>query len=240
MKIRIAVGMAVAILALCGTSFAGDSGGSLAAANSWDSEGGDFNREIYYRNKLELSFDTGGLPINVPLIFGPLVGFKFAREPRLPNYVLVPLIYSLRWQLYDPRGRSFWRGNTELTLAGSYNLITHGPESYYAALIGGARYNFVQPDWRVVPYTELRIGLGLTDAAQPYQVAHHEWPNGQGQDFTFTFIMGAGVRYNFSPRYSMSLGIEYMHISNAYLSEPKYYNHGINVVGPALGVSYAL
>ncbi len=63
---------------------------------------------------------------------------------------------------------------------------------------------------------------------------------GQGQDFTFTFAIGSGVRYNFNPRYSISMGAAFMHISNAYLSEPKYYNHGVNVVGPTFGFNFAL
>jgi hypothetical protein len=240
MKTRIAVGLALAILAFSRPSFAGDSSSSLEAANPPVPASGDFNREIYYRNKLELSFDTGYLPFNTPLILGPLIGDKFQRHANLPNYVIVPLMSSLRWQLYDIKGRSFWRGNTELSLSGSYNVIVHGPESYYASIGSGVRYNFVQPEWRIVPYSEMRIGLGFTDAAQPYQVAHNERPNGQGQDFTFTFIFGSGVRYNFSPRYSMAAGIEYMHISNAYLSEPQYYNHGVNVVGPSLEFNFAL
>ncbi len=240
MKTRIAVWLALALLTLCGRSLAEDSTPGLTAANSPDSAAEDFNREIYYRNKLEISFDTGCLFYNTPLILGPILGDAFKRKPFLPNYTIVPLIYSLRWQPYGIRGRSFWRGNTDFTFGGSYNLITQGPESYYAALIAGLRYNFVQPEWRVVPYVELRGGLGLTNAKQPYEVAHHEPSIGQGQDFTFTFIMGSGVRYNFSPRYSVSTGIAYMHISNAYLSEPKYYNHGVNVLGPAVGLNFAL
>ena len=200
----------------------------------------DFNQGIYYRNKLELSFSSGCLFYNTPLLLSPIIGDKFSRLPWLPHYVIIPLMFSLRWHLYGIKGRSFWRGNTDFGLSASYNVIAHGPESYYASLGSGLRYNFVQPNWRVVPYTELRIGLGFTDAAQPYQVAHNELPTGQGQDFTFTIILGGGVRYNFSPRYSMSAGIEYMHISNAYLSEPKYYNHGVNVVGPSLGFNFAL
>ena len=29
----------------------------------------DFNRDIYYRNKLEFSLETGWLPINIPFVF---------------------------------------------------------------------------------------------------------------------------------------------------------------------------
>ena len=50
--------------------------------------------------------------------------------------------------------------------------------------------------------------------------------------------MGAGLRYNLDPRYSVSVGVTYMHISNLYLST-KAYNYGINVLGPTIGVNYA-
>jgi lipid A 3-O-deacylase PagL len=217
-----------------------DPGVPSANETSTASEPPDFNRDVYYRNKLEFAFDTGYLFYNSPTLLGPLIGVKFNREHGLPYYTLVPLMTSLRWQLYDVRGRSFWRGNTELTFGGTYTVITHGPEDYYGAIVIGTRYNFVQPNWRFVPYFEIHGGFGWTDAKQPQQVARHELPTGQGQDFTFTFMLGTGVRYNFNSRYSISAGPAYMHISNAYLSEPKYYNHGVNVIGPVFGLNIKL
>jgi len=231
--------LAVACLALAAPSFGQDSKSKSPDAPPADS-GPDFNNQIYYRNKLEFSFDTGCLFYNTPLILDPIMGARFARVPDSVNYTLVPLDFALRWHLYDIRGRSFWRGNTDLALGGSYIVITQGPESRYVALIGGARYNFVQPNWRIAPYLELRGGLGLTNAKQPEEVARGEVPVGQGQDFTFTFIMGTGIRYNFNSRYSMSIGVAFQHISNGGLSTPKYYNHGINVVGPTVGFNVAL
>jgi len=53
-------------------------------------------------------------------------------------------------------------------------------------------------------------------------------------------MMGAGARYNLNSRYSLSAGVNYMHISNLYLSEPRYPNYGINVYGPAVGFSMRL
>ena len=132
------------------------------------------------------------------------------------------------------------RGNTDVTFGGLYTAITEGPESFFAGPLIGLRYNFIQPNWRMVPYVELRGGLGYTDAKGPGEVAHHRSDIGQGQDLTFTFLMGAGWRYNFTPRYSASLGVEYMHVSNMYLSEPKYHNHGINVAGPIVGFNVGL
>ena len=79
------------------------------------------------------------------------------------------------------------------------------------------------------------MGAGRIDAKGPSGV-----PFAQGQDFTFTLWLGAGVRYNFNPRYSMTLGPAYMHVSNAYLSEPKYVDHGINVCGGMIGFNMRL
>lgn len=232
--------VALTCLTLSTPSFAQESKSQPSNGVSLRAELTDFNSAIYYKNKLELSFDAGGLPFNTPLIFDPLMGDKFARQPGTVDYTLVPLTLALRWHLYDVSGPWFLRGNTDLMFGGSHTAIIQGPESRYDALITGVRYNFVQPNWRIAPYLELRGGMGFTDAKQPEEKAHHQPMVGQGQDFTFTFLMGGGVRYNFNPRYSMSLGIAYMHISNLYLSEPKYYNHGINVFGPNLGVNIAL
>lgn len=82
---------------------------------------------------------------------------------------------------------------------------------------------------------EMRGGVGYTDAKGPDGVPYAQW-----QDLTFNLILGGGVRYNLNPRYSVSTGIAYMHISNGYLSEPKVPNYGINVYGPMLGVNIGL
>jgi len=52
--------------------------------------------------------------------------------------------------------------------------------------------------------------------------------------------MGSGVRYNFNPCYAISAGVSLMHISNLYLSEPKFLDYGINVYGPMVGVDIRL
>lgn len=193
----------------------------------------DFNTRIHYGNSLEVSLDSGWLGYNIPFLFSRFEGDPWTRPPL--NYTLVPLNLSLRWQLGDIKGPSFLRGNTDFTVGGSYTVITRGPESHYAALITALRRNFVQPNWRIVPYLEGRIGVGFTDAKGPQGV-----PYAQGQDFTFTFILGGGVRHNITPRYGISTGIAYMHISNLYLSEPKVPNWGINVLGPTFGVNIGL
>lgn len=94
----------------------------------------------------------------------------------------------------------------------------------------GMRRNFIQRNWRFVPYFDGHLGMGNIDAKGPLGV-----PFAQGQNFTFTLMMGSGVRYDFNPRFAVSAGINYMHVSNLYLSEPKFPNYGINVYGPMVG-----
>lgn len=193
----------------------------------------DFNTDIYYRNKLEFSLDTGGLPINIPFVFDVFTGGNYSQKPL--HYTLVPIFPSLRWQMGNLRGPGILRGNTDLTVSLSLTAIPRGPEKIYGAFDLGVRRNFVHRNWRASPYFEFRTGAGFIDAQRPHGVEF-----AQGENYTFTLWLGAGVRYNFNPRYSMSLGPAYMHVSNLYLSEPRYEDAGINVTGGIIGFNVRL
>jgi hypothetical protein len=193
----------------------------------------DFNKDIYYRNKLEFSLETGALPINIPFVFDVFVGGDYSQRPL--HYTLVPIFPSLRWHMGDVKGPLFLRGNTDLTATISVTAIPRGPEKIYGAFDLGVRRNFVYRNWHTAPYFEFRAGAGFIDAKGPEGYAY-----AQGQDFTFTLMLGAGLRYNFNPKYSVTWGPEYMHVSNLYLSEPKYLDHGINVVGGMIGFNMRL
>ncbi len=193
----------------------------------------DFNRNIYYRNKLEFSYEVGWLPFNIPLIFDVFLNSAYTTWPL--KYTLVPSIASLRWHVDGIHGPSILRGDTDFTFSGSFTAIPRGAETRYPAFDFGIRRNFVQPNWRIAPYFEMRGGIGDIDARGPRGVLY-----AQGQDLTFTYMMGSGIRYNFNPRYSISAGATYMHISNAFLSQPRYEDFGINVWGPIVGVNIGL
>jgi hypothetical protein len=188
----------------------------------------DFNEDIYYRNKLEFSQELGVLPINIPFVFDIFVGSEYDQKPL--HYTLVPVEPSLRWQMGKLNGPWFLRGNTEMELSPTFTSVVRGPESRYEAFVLGFRRNFVPRNSRPTAYFDFRMGAGWIDAQEPHGVKY-----AQGQDFTFTLQMGSGCLYNFSPKYGMSLGFNYMHVSNLYLSEPKYPNNGINVWGPQAG-----
>lgn len=187
----------------------------------------DFN-EFYYKNRFDFSLDGGWLPINIPFVFDVFLGDGYTTTGL--NYTLVPIIASIRWQLDDVGGRWIFRGNWDLTASAAFTVIPRGPETRYIAWIMGVRRNFVPHRGRIAPYFDGRLGLGGIDAKEPLGVLY-----AQGQDFTFTVNMGSGVRYNFNTRYSISAGLNWMHISNLYLSQPKFANYGINVYGPMFG-----
>jgi len=199
----------------------------------------DFNREIYYRNKLEFSLEGGWHPINIPFPLDVFVGDAYNTYPL--KYTLVPIFASLRWHMGGLWGPKVLRGNFDLTFTGSITGVARGPESRYYAYLMGIRRNFVPRNSRVAPYFDVRLGVGNIDAKGPQGVLY-----AQGQDLTFTINMGSGVRYNLNPRYSISGGLNFMHISNLDLSEsngkPNWgvRNYGINVYGPMVGIDIQL
>lgn len=193
----------------------------------------DFNREIYYRNKLEFSVDAGWLPINIPFPLDFLEGDAYYLYPL--RYTLVPVIASLRWHVDGVGGPLFLRGNWDVTFSGSATAIPRGAETHFFSYEMAIRRNFVPRNWRIAPYVDLRLGMGEIDAKGPRGVYY-----AQGQNFTFTCNFGAGARYNFNSRYAISGGLNWMHISNANLSSPQYSNYGINVYGPMFGIDMQL
>lgn len=189
---------------------------------------GDFNRNIFYRNKTELSFESGWEPINVPFVYNFVTGSTYTTWPR--HYTLQPNILSIRWTIDNIGWWGILRGATDYTFSGSYVDIPRGPETRYFAFLFGIRRNFVRTNWRMVPYFDAHGGVGNINAKGPDEV-----PYAQGQDLTFTLMNGGGIRYDIDPRFSVETGATYQHISNFYLSQPKYYDYGINVWGSMVG-----
>lgn len=193
----------------------------------------DPNTEIYRRNRLDFALDVGWHPVNIPFIYDFAVGDSYNMTPL--KYTLVPIIASLRWQVTNVGWPWILRGNMDFTFSGSITAIPRGPETHYYAFMFGIRRNFVHPNWKAVPFFEQRGGAGMINAKEPLGVLFS-----QGQNLTFTYNLGVGVRYNLNTKYSFSTGMSYMHISNGYLSEPQFANYGINVYGPMFGFDMQL
>lgn len=189
---------------------------------------GDYNRRIFYADKLEFSLESGYLPVNIPFVFDFVTNSPYTTWPL--RYTLVPNIASLRWQFDDIDGPWIFRGNSDASFSAEYVAIPRGPETRYLAFNFGLRRNFVPRNSRIIPYFDARGGVGNINAKGPDGVLY-----AQGQDLTFTLIMSSGFRYDFNSRYGFEAAGAYNHISNFYLSDPKYPDFGINTCGAMFG-----
>jgi lipid A 3-O-deacylase len=115
-------------------------------------------------------------------------------------------------------------GNVQAAADMFGSAIFKGPGSYMAGGTAWLRYNFVQPEWRVVPYAQAGAGITLTDIDRRIV----------GQTFNFNLDLGFGARYFIAPRWSVNLEYRFQHISNANLGR---HNLGINSHGPVLSAS---
>lgn len=58
---------------------------------------GDFNRNVFYRNKLEFSLESGWEPINIQFPYDFVTGSAYTTWPL--RYTLEPNIASVRWTI---------------------------------------------------------------------------------------------------------------------------------------------
>jgi lipid A 3-O-deacylase len=121
------------------------------------------------------------------------------------------------------------RGYNQFTITAMAEPIFRGVENHYFGVNFGARYNFVQPGSRLVPYFSGGLGMGGIDS-------HPGVPGAQGQDFTFNILMGAGVAYEIDDHWKITVGALYQHLSNGGQTDP---NPSLNLLGPQVGASYS-
>jgi opacity protein-like surface antigen len=135
--------------------------------------------------------------------------------------------FGLRWGVI--RTNSWLRGYHQFYISAIAEPIFKGIENHYFGFNMGFRYNFVQPNWRFVPYISGGVGAGGIDS-------HPEVPGGQGQDFTFNILSAAGVSYIVNDHWKVDVGALYQHFSNGGQTDP---NPSLNLFGPQVGVSYS-
>lgn len=139
------------------------------------------------------------------------------------NYALA--VGQLGYMLTDIKEWGPARGNFEVVgeLFGGGVFVGRG--NYVTGMTLWGRYNFVQPDWKWVPYAQIGAGFGATDIDKAVI----------GQVFQFNLDAAVGVRYFLRPNLALNAEYRYQHLSNAN-SGPK--NVGINAQGALLGASW--
>jgi lipid A 3-O-deacylase len=133
----------------------------------------------------------------------------------------------VRWGVID--SDSWLRGYNQFCLTAVLEPIFRGVENHYFGVNFGARYNFVRPGSRFIPYTFGGLGLGWIDS-------HPDRRGSQGQDFTFNILSAIGISYQIDNHWKVDAGVLYQHLSNGGQTDP---NPSLNLLGPQVGVSYS-
>ncbi|CAB4244322.1 Outer membrane protein W [Methylacidimicrobium sp. AP8] len=223
--------VALALVLASGVEAAGAASGtaypaSAAAGNGDAKEGVALDTEsipelaLYREGTNEIQFMSGAL-------------FSLGSGGGRYTFDEAPSILSWGWMLTTPKGRGIFRGNVEVLVDLYASGIFAGPMSGNVVVGPNVfvRYNFVQPNWRVVPYVEGGLGFVFTDA---YTVPNQSMV---GQAIEFTPQAGAGFRYMLSKHWSVNAEALFHHMSNADMA-PR--NIGVNEVGALVGFSYLL
>ena len=167
--------------------------------------------------------------ISLQLVSGALFSLTNLPEDS-PVFDYAQTNLRLGWVLSDPGPqnhflRGAWEGLAEIT----NSIIFDGFGSYMGGITALIRYNFVQPDWAVVPYVQGGVGIVYNNA--------YEDENQQaiGQAIEFTPQFSVGFHYLITQKWSLGTEAMFHHISNANMAKR---NRGINAVGGFLGVTY--
>ena len=163
-------------------------------------------------NRFEFAYETG-------------VGFDLNN----PNhYVINPHVLLVRWQPYHTE--QFF--HTQFTFTRQFEVnataipFWRGPEQHYFGGGVGVRLLYGKLGSRFSAFIQGRLAVGGIDSSGP--------PHGEGQDLTFSPMGSLGVIFKATKYQKVSLGVQYVHFSNAGLSEPERPNIGINTLGPML------
>lgn len=133
----------------------------------------------------------------------------------------------VRWGVND--SDNWTRGYNQFCLTLMVEPIIRGIENHYFGVNFGGRYNFVQRNWRIVPYFSGGLGLGWIDS-------NPDMRGSQGQDFTFNILTGAGFTYQIDEHWKVDVGAQYQHLSNGGQTDP---NPSLNLIGPQIGITYS-
>ena len=121
------------------------------------------------------------------------------------------------------------RGNFEAILEATGSYVWHSFGTYMVGITGLVRYNFVQPDWIVVPYIQGGAGIIYTNA--------RNWSNQDaiGGNWEFTPQFAGGLKFLLDQNWTFNIEGSFQHISNANTSAR---NEGVNAYGGFVGFTY--
>jgi lipid A 3-O-deacylase len=210
---RMVIVLIAAVIALPGFALKND---EAIAANAADQPGTYDSAFGYGKQSLGIS---GGYGSALP------VGGTDAPELEDIEFVYV----TPRWGIgiSDPLGgRSWYRGNFELLLEGTFLYMLEPKRGIAGGLAPGVRYNFLTGT-RIIPFLQAGVGFIALDADLTRQ----------SDGLNFILQSGLGLHYFITQRTALTGEWRFHHISNASIHDR---NAGINSSLFMLGVTYFL
>jgi len=149
--------------------------------------------------------------------------------PDHPTFNYAQTNLRLGWMLNSPGQDHPLRGNFEAIVELSASGVFDGFGDVVIGPTALVRYNFVQPNWIVVPYIQAGVGIVYTDAYQDRS------QDAIGQAIEFTPQASVGARFLVAEDWSVDVEGMFHHISNASISDR---NDGVNALGGLIGATY--
>jgi hypothetical protein len=131
--------------------------------------------------------------------------------------------------LSNPHGSGFFAGNWEFLGEVFGGGIFQGAGSVEAGGTLFIRYNFIQPNARVIPYMQIGAGGIYTD------ISERESRGLVSSPVEFNLQGTGGLRFMLNNKWSLILEAGYRHISNGSIKLP---NRGVDSVGGDVGLGF--
>lgn len=172
-------------------------------------------------NKNEISFQA---------MLGYLSSSACSIGPDIFDLKYTQLNLRLGKMINSPKKKGFLpRGNLEALIELSSSNVFKEPGNYFIGATILFRYNFVENNWKIVPYAQIGGGVVYTN------VHKDSSQSAIGQSIEFTPQASLGLRYLFDKNWSFDVEAMFHHISNAGLDDR---NDGVNSFGGLIGVTY--
>jgi len=150
--------------------------------------------------------------------------------PEIPAFNFIPLTVRKGWMLTAPGVNDhIFQGNWECLAGFTVAAITSSYGHLAASPTVHLRRNYLAAGSSIVPYTQLGVGLFISDAYKD------RTQRAIGQGCEFTLQAQWGVRWFVTSTMSVDVEMGYQHISNAYQSDR---NAGVNAIGAQVGITY--
>ena len=184
----------------------------------------DLASYIFVEDRITLEFMTGAM--FSPSGIGPVVPvYNYQQNNVRLGWMLdSPDSWGPQAGLNDPL-----RGNFEAILEATGSYVWYSFGTYMVGVTGLVRYNFVQPNWIVVPYIQGGAGVVYTNS--------RNWADQDaiGANVEFTPQFAGGLRFLLDKNWTFNIEGAFQHISNANTSAR---NQGVNAYGGFVGFTY--